>query len=168
MCVNTQSINKITTRYQFRILHLDDFLNKISSAIVFTHLDLKSVYHQILMIHEDEWKMMFKICEGLYQWMLMIFGLSNYPSTFMWVMNHLLQSFIGKFMVGYFDDILIYSGSHDMHLTHVQDVLAILRSQHCYAHKKKCDFLHTQGIIPQLCCLRKGILVDEMKLLAVK
>ena len=127
----------MTIKDRFPIPTVEDMLDELHGATYFTKLDLRAGYHQIRVHLNDIHKTAFHTHKGHYEYLVMSFGLCNAPSTFQALMNYIFRPYLRKFILVFFDDILIYRRNWSMHLEHAKKTFEILRNYQFYAKIEK-------------------------------
>lgn len=146
----------------------EDLKDHLSSATIFSKLDLRSGYHHIRIQANDVRKIPFKTSEGLFEWKVMSFWLCNAPSIFMRLMIEILKTFLDSSCLVYFDNILVYYPSWEKHLVHLHHILELLRTQQLYLIKDNWHFPSTSIPLLGYIITFHGINVDPTKIDTIK
>jgi hypothetical protein len=139
LCIEYRQLNKVTIKNKYPLPRIDDLFNQLGGVSIFSKIDLKSGYHQVRIKGEDIHKTAFRTRYGHYDFMVVPFGLTNAPATFMCLMNNVLSKFLDKFVFVFIEDILIYSKNRKEHEEHLRLVLLVLREHQLYAKFSKCE-----------------------------
>jgi hypothetical protein len=140
LCIDYRPLNAVAIKNKYPLPRIDVLFDQLVGAKVFSKIDLCSGYHQIKIRASDVPKTTFSTRYGLYEYLVMSFGLTNAPTYFMYLMNSVFMPELNKIVVVFIDDILVYSRNEDEHTMHLHIVLQHLRDHHLYAKLSKCEF----------------------------
>eukprot|EP00253_Pinus_taeda_P016846 PITA_16846 len=167
MCIDYRQLNKLTIKNKSPLPRIDELFDQVKGATVFSKIDLRSGYHQIRIKDEDITKTAFRTRYGHYDFVVLPFGLTNAPSTFMCLMNSIFHQYLDRFVLIFIDDILVYSRTMEEHQEHLRKVLQTLREHQLYAKFSKCDFFKEEIQYLGHVITKEGIAVDPEKIKAI-
>ncbi|GJS70415.1 putative reverse transcriptase domain-containing protein, partial [Tanacetum coccineum] len=167
MCIDYRELNKMTIKNCYPLPRIDDLLDQLQGSRYFSVIDLHSGYHQLRVHEADIAKAAIRMWYGQFEFTVMPFGLTNAPVVFMNLMNWVCKPYLDKFVIGFSDDILVYSNSKEDHEVHLKLVPELLRKDKLYAKFSKCEFwlqeVHFLGHVVN----NDGIDMDPSKIEAV-
>ncbi|WVZ96841.1 hypothetical protein U9M48_042424 [Paspalum notatum var. saurae] len=163
LCVDYRPLNVVTIKNKYTLPHIDILFDQLAGANVFSKIDLRSGYYQIKIREEDIPKTAFSTRYGLYEYLVMSFGLTNAPAFFMYMINSVFMNELDKFVVVFIGDILVYSKNKDEHEEHLRTVFTRLREHQLYAKFSKCAFWLREVSFLGHILSEKGVAVDPSK-----
>eukprot|EP00253_Pinus_taeda_P011096 PITA_11096 len=167
ICIDYRQLNKLTIKNKYPLPRIDELFDQVKGATVFSKIGLRSGYHQIRIKEEDIAKTAFRTRYGHYEFVVLPFGLTNAPATFMCLMNSIFHQYLDRFVLIFIDDILIYSRTVEEHQEHLKMVLHTLREHQLYAKFSKCDFFQEEIQYLGHVITKDCIVVDPEKIKAI-
>ncbi|GBG73818.1 hypothetical protein CBR_g17156 [Chara braunii] len=168
MCIDYRGLNAITVKNRKPLPRIDDLLHRVHGCRYFSKIDLKSGYHQIAIWPEDQHKTAFQTKYGLYEFVVMPFGLCNAPGTFQHAMNRIFHNYLDKFVIEYLNDILIFNKTVEEHVAHLDKVLSLLRQHKFKINGEKCEFGRTRILYLGHEISAEGLKPDDAKVASIR
>ncbi|KAL2240784.1 UNVERIFIED_CONTAM: Transposon Tf2-12 polyprotein [Sesamum indicum] len=165
--VDYRQLNRVTVKNKYPLPRIDDLLDQLKGATIFSKIDLSSGYWQLRIAENDIPKTAFRTRYGHYEVLVMPFGLTNAPATFMALMNRTFQEYLDHFVIVFIDDILVYSKDRDEHEQHLRIILQILKEKELYAKLSKCEFWVNQVVFLGHVVSGDGVMPDPSKVKAI-
>jgi hypothetical protein len=167
MCIDCRALNEVTVKNKYPLPRIEDLFDQLRGASVFSKIDLKSGYHHLRIRPLHIPKTTFITKYGLYEFMVMSFGLTNAPAYFMYLMNSVFMDYHDKFVVVFIDDILVYSQNEQEHEEHLRKVLQRLRDCQLYTKHSKCKFGISEVLFLGHIINQDGLAVDPKKVVVI-
>jgi hypothetical protein len=168
LVVDYRQLNALTINGKYPLPVIDELLDELAGSHWFSKLDLKAGYHQIHLAPGEEHKTAFQTHNGHFEFKVMAFGLTGAPATFQHAMNATLADVLCKFVVVFFDDILVYSPSYSEHLENLSTVLSILQRDQWQVKFSKCVFAQQQVAYLGHVVSAEGVATDNSKIEAIR
>ncbi|GJU26651.1 putative reverse transcriptase domain-containing protein [Tanacetum coccineum] len=167
-CIDYRELNKHTVKNRYPLPRIDGLFDQLQESRVYSKIDLRSGYHQLIVCEEDIPKTAFKIRYGHYEFQVMPFGLANAPAVFMYLMNRVCKPYLDKFIIVFIDDILIYSKNKKEHKGRLKLILRLLKKEDLFAKFSKCEFWLLKVQFLGHVIDSEGIHVDPAKIESIK
>ena len=164
LCIDYRQLNKLAIGNKYLLPRIDDLFDKLKGSNIFSKIDLRSRYHKLRIKEVDVHKTVFRTRYGHYEFLVILFGLTNAPTAFMDLMNLVFRPYVDPFIVVFIDVILVYSKDRENHNTHLRVVLETLRKEQLYAKSSKCEFWLNEVSFLGHIALKEGIRVDPNKI----
>jgi len=168
LCVDYRQLNDITIKDRTPLPLMSKSLDQLSSATIYSKLDIRDAYYNLRIAKGDEWKTAFRTRYGLYKYCVMPFGFTNAPASFQRWMNEILSDYLDIFWVVYLDDILVFSPDEETHQEHVRAILTRVRDTGLRLKASKCEFHTTETEYLGYVISPRGLRMDEEKIRTIK
>ena len=167
LCVDYRGLNNVTIKNRHPLPLIEESLDRLGRAKIFTSLDLREAYHRLRIRAGDEWKTAFRTRYGHFEYTVVPFGLTNAPAAFQAYINRALTGLVDIYCIVYLDDILIFSEDEKEHVKHVKEVLKRLKEHQLYVNLRKSTFHSDRTEYLGYIVTPDGISIDKTRISAI-